>query len=179
MVAVGVSSGAQLLDLATGELLGQAKFNADDASSVAFSADSTHLLVGTVGGYLHVLDTSDLQPVVPRRLTTGGLIIDLIASPDGHYLATLGSDGDLLLWDTNSWQPVGQPIDDDNGWGYLTFDPDGVTLRSIHQNGQIVSFTVDAAAWIKRACDIANRNLTTEEFTTLMPGMPPRTTCES
>ena len=53
----------------------------------------------TYGGYLHVLSATDLQPLVPRRLTTGGWLVGLAVSPNGDHLASLGSDGDLLLWD--------------------------------------------------------------------------------
>ena len=180
LIALGVGTGVQLRDLTTGQLLAESSLGTGDLiSSITLSADAATVAVGTLGGYLQVLDSSDLQPVVPRRLTVGGFIIDLAASPDGRYLATLGSDGDLLLWDTSSWQPIGRPINDENGWGYLSFDPDGVTLRAVYQNGEVFSFTLDPSAWIQRACTIANRDLTSEEFAIVRPGVQLRPTCDS
>jgi hypothetical protein len=89
----------------------------------------------------------------------------------------MGGDGDLLLWDTASWQPMGQPISDDNGGGFLNFDPDGHTLRVVHQNGTVLTFLVDPDAWIRQVCAVANRDLTADESAEIRPGQPPRSTC--
>ena len=176
-VLVGTGDGAQILDADTGEILAHNTFAEPDAvSATAFSADGTAAILGTYGGYLHVLSATDLQPMAPRRLTTGGWLIDLAVSPDGAYLASLGGDGDVLLWDTASWQPLGQPISDDNGWGFLGFDTDGRTLRAVHQDGTVLTFLVDPNAWIRQACVVANRDLTADESQTIRPGQPLRST---
>ena len=179
LAVVGTGDGAQLLDAADGRVLAATSWNDGDVvTSTTFGADSATVLLGTFGGYLHVLSATDLQPVVPRRLTTGGFLIGLAGSPDGKYVASVGTDGDLLIWDTVSWQPLGRPIADQNGWGSLNFDPDGRTLRALHQDGTVLSFTVDRDAWIRQACAIANRDLTPEESEVVRPGQPERSTCE-
>jgi len=149
----------------------------DVVSATAYSPDGATAILGTYGGYLHVRSAADLQPRVPRRLTTGGWLVGLAASPDGAYLASMGGDGDLLLWDTGTWQPLGEPISDNNGWGFLGFDPDRHTLRAVHQNGTVLTFLVDPDAWLRQACAIANRDLTPDESETIRPGQPPRSTC--
>ena len=177
-VLIGTGDGAQILDADTGDVLAHTTFvEPDVVSATAFSPDGATAIVGTYGGYLHVLSAADLQPVTPRRLTTGGWIVDLAVSPDGAYLASLGSDGDLLIWDTAGWQPLGQPISDENGWGFLGFDPDGRTLRAVHQDGTVLTFLVDPNAWIRQACAAANRDLTTDESEIIRPGQAPRSTC--
>ena len=159
-------------------MLAQTFFPEPDAvSATAFSPDGDTVVLGTYGGYLHALATADLQPRVPRRLTTGGWLLGLAASPDGAYLASVGTDGDLLLWDTATWQPLGQPISDNNGWGFLGFDTDQHTLRAVHQNGTVLTFLVDPDAWLRQACAVANRDLTPDEWETIRSGQPPQSTC--
>ena len=40
---------------------------------------------------------------------TDGLLINVI-SPDGHWLATAGRDGDVRLWDLTAVDPSANPI---------------------------------------------------------------------
>ena len=44
-------------------------------------------------------------------------------SDSGDYLASLGGDGDVMLWDTATWRPYGQPLTDDAGLGWTYFPP--------------------------------------------------------
>ena len=176
---VATPTGVQTLDIRSGRILAHTDLpDGDLMVSGAWSTDSTTVIIGSHGGYLYFLSASDLQPVAPRRLTTGGWVLDLATSPDGRYLASVGTDGDLLLWDTTTWQPIGQPVTDGGGWGWLGFDPDSHTLRAAFQNGTVLAFTVDPETWIRDACQIANRDLTDEESATIRPGLTPRPTCQ-
>jgi len=102
----------------------------------------------------------------------------VVTGPDGRYLASVGTDGDVLLWDTTTWQPIGQPVTDGAGWGWLGFDADSRPLRAVFQNGSVLAFTVDPDAWITGACQIVNRDLTAEESALIRPGQPARPTCQ-
>ena len=104
-------------------------------------------------------------------------MIDLATTSDGRFLASIGTDGDLLLWDASTGKPVGQPLEDGARWGWLSFDPDGTTLQAVHQDGTVFSFTVDPDSWIAEACAIANRDLTAEESEQIRPGQTMRSTC--
>ena len=177
--AVGTPGGIRTMDITTGMELANTNLpDGDQIASVAFSADSSTIIVGSYGGYTYFLATADLQPRTPRRLTTGGWVLDLAVDPDGRYLASIGTDGDLLLWDTATWRPLGQPISDRTGWGWLSFDPDGRTLRAVHQTGKVLAFTTDPDSWLRTACRIANRDLTEDESAVIRPNQVPRSTCQ-
>ena len=54
-------------------------------------------------------------------VVTGGWVLDLATGPNGRFAASLGTDGDVLLWDAKTWRPMGKPLTDGLGWGWLHF----------------------------------------------------------
>jgi hypothetical protein len=49
----------------------------------------------------------------------------------------------------------------------VAFTPDGKRLVTGHSNGQVGIWDVDVARWPERACQLAQRNLTREEWRSL------------
>jgi hypothetical protein len=91
-------------------------------------------------------------------------------------MASIGSDGDVVLWDAATWQPIGQPVTDDKGWGWLHFTEDE-RLQVFFESGELVELAVDPSVWLEHACRAANRDLTPEESAIVRPGLPLRSTC--
>ncbi len=162
-----------LVDVGTGAVLSRRTLGGAvglGLSSAAFTRDGEDLAVGSTDGWLHLLDGSSLRPTAPRRLITGGFVLDVEVSPDGRMAATLGTDGDTVLWDTSTWQPFGQRVVDGGGWGFLAFDegPDRLSVES--ELGHRTTVRTDPAAWVAAACAAANRELTTDEVAVVLPG---------
>ena len=142
----------------------------------AWLGDDT-LTVGGWKGTLNVLAASDLSPVVPPRLVAPGWITDLVVSEDGRLAASADTDGQLRLYDTASWRPVGKAVLQREGWGWLSFAPGGRSLRGIFDAGGQVEVTTKTADWIRQACRLAARELTKDEWSDVHPGQPRRPTC--
>jgi hypothetical protein len=62
-------------------------------------------------------------------------------------MASLGTDGDLTLWDTATLHPYGKPVTDNQRWGILSFSADSKTLRVFHETGWLVELDTDPHTW--------------------------------
>jgi DNA-binding SARP family transcriptional activator/WD40 repeat protein len=151
----------------------------DSVSSITWSADGRALVVGEFTGQIRFLSADDLQPVAPARLIAAGWVAGVEVSRDGTYLATLGTDGDLMLWDAATWTPYGKPLADDHGWGLLSFTGDSSRLRVLYEDRTMLDMSVVPGDWVAAACRAANRDLTPEESAVVRPGEPLDSTCDS
>jgi WD40 repeat protein len=166
-----------LLDPANGEEVVSADLTgAGILTRVVFSADSRTIALGSDSGRLFFLDATTLERVAPDRLVTAGFVIDLQLSPDGSMLAAMGTDGDVTLFDAATWRPLGKPVVDGLGWGFLSFTDD--SLRMYGEVGPDYELSTDPAEWVATACRIANTEITAEESAVILPGEPVRPTCD-
>jgi WD40 repeat protein len=94
-------------------------------------------------------------------------------------LATSGIDGTAALWDIGSRKQIGVPLTGPPGPAVAAFDPTGHTLATAFQEGTVLLWDVDSASWLKRACAVAARRLTQQEWQEFLPGRPYQPSCGS
>ncbi|WP_210503282.1 nSTAND1 domain-containing NTPase [Nocardioides xinjiangensis] len=154
-----------------------------DLTSVTWTPDQDVLVLGSFEGSLHFVDAMSLDRVAPPRLEIDGWVLQAEVSPDGRWLATMGTDGDVLLWDTATWAPLGNAVIEDGSWGVLEFAEDSRSLTAwfeqLEQDRRGVAHTVslDPADWVARACSLAGRQLTQDEWAVIHPDREWRSTC--
>ena len=111
--------------------------------SLAFSPDGSLLAAAAISRPTEVRDARSGRLVA--TLPTPDFGRSVAFSPDGALLATGHYDGTGQLWSTESWKPVGRPLEGHNERRFLwmEFTPDGAMLASAGQDGALALWDVE------------------------------------
>lgn len=173
----------QLWDVVNGQLLGESFDEEFGIESIAFSPNSKLLVTGSDGktARLKLWDISTGTHKLDTILIGHEDRINSIAfSPDGQFLISGSGDGIIRLWNMKTHQSLGQAL---RGHEHKTevrnvaFSPNGKMLVSSSDDGTIMLWDVDPQSWYQKACRIAGRNLTYEEWQRYLPDEPYQKTC--
>jgi WD40 repeat protein len=147
-------------------------------TSVALSPDGHFLAVGGFGGVVRVWDVRSRKLV--HELDQGGNgAFTLEFSPDGRTLAVSGFEPAASLWDVATGTQIGPQLTAGDRRTMIDLSTDGRLMLEVHGNGQGAVWNVDPESWKQRACDLANRTLTREEWEEFLPGRPYEPACVS
>jgi WD40 repeat protein len=139
------------------------------ALGLTYSPDGALIAAGGGDGMLHLFRATDGKPVGRPLQTSAGWNVSSAFSPDGRRLASGGTDGTVRLFDLASRSAIGTPLQL-LGWVTVRFTPDGRTLVGASSPGGVAFLDVDPASWQRRACRLAGRTLTRDEWAQFMPG---------
>jgi WD40 repeat protein len=111
--------------------------------SLAFSPDGSLLAVAATWRSTEIRDARTGRLVARLRAPDYGRSVAF--SPDGALLATGHYDGTGQLWSTESWKPVGRPLEGHNAtkFFWMEFTPDGTMLASAGQDGAVALWDVE------------------------------------
>jgi len=102
----------------------------------------------------------------------------LAFSPDGGQLASAIMGWGILVWNLSEKRIEFElPFPYEEEVTGLEYTPDGKNLVTGSENGRILIWDLDPESWKRKACAIAARNLTREEWEQYLPGEPYRKTC--
>jgi WD40 repeat protein len=166
-----------VFDTTTGKLLVKLP-EGPRAWTEAFTPDGSLLVTGGGMGIPSFWDTRTWKRVARPAQGHTSVLFGMSVSPDGRTLASADpDDGDLLLWDVASRRQVGTALPGNAGDFKILFYPNSRRLLAISFEGRVTRWDVDPESWKRRACDIAGRNLTRDEWRDFVGNTPYHATC--
>jgi WD40 repeat protein/serine/threonine protein kinase len=149
----------------------------DSTTSVVFSPDGTRLAGGSDDDSIIMWDVKTGQtigqPFVGTDFITG---IDF--SPNGQLLASGSADQQMLLWDVSRGETLGKAFIGHTGRiNSLAYNPNGLNVATGSLDSSVILWDVSLASWQNRACAIANRSLTAQEWDRYFQNTPYHETC--
>jgi WD40 repeat protein len=147
------------------------------ALTVSWSPDGASLAVGDELGRIVLLDAASGEA---RGAPVGRHVARVWStafSPDGSMLASAGSDGKVVLVDVATGEQIGKALPASDAFTSMAkFDAHG-HLFVWSDDGALWRWDAAPAAWLQRACAVAGRQLTPDEWAGLHTGARYRQVC--
>lgn len=138
--------------------------------ATAISSDGTLLATGGLDPMIRIwsLATGEMVRAIEHDVGTGVRALEF--APDGTTLAVAGGDGFVSLWDVPTGIQIGPRLEAGGREALVDISSDGRSLLMTLGNGQGAVWDIDPESWMRRACALANRRLTAEEWAQFLPG---------
>jgi WD40 repeat protein/DNA-binding SARP family transcriptional activator len=146
-----------------------------DANVLEFSPDGHLLAVGGSPGQLTAWHVGSWTQAWTANEISNGPTGTISFSPDGQLISTVGGDHKLLLFNTANGQAIGTPLI--NSAAASAFTRDGNSILILDGGAGLNRFDVDHRSWVRRACSIAGRDMSPDEWQRYLPGLTPEPIC--
>jgi len=146
-------------------------------AGIAFSPDGTLLAISAPDNSVTLWNFRSGRPIPPALYGHTQSIASVAFRRDGKVLASGSADGDIRLWDVETHELLGTLSAQQKEIKSVLFNPEGGILASVGEGDSIVFWELNFEDWSSRACRIANRNLTTKEWSTYFGNRTYRKTC--
>jgi len=141
---------------------------------VSFSPDGSELATADFDGFVNTWEwgaEGTAEPPTSRSpIHVSEVEVNSMAwSPDGSYIATSGGET-LRLYDPKTGRQIGSSVPASRLLPYVVFAPDGSKVVAADADAHVWVLPVALDAWEERACEVANRNFTPDEWDEFVTG---------
>ncbi|MEZ4666893.1 MAG: protein kinase [Anaerolineae bacterium] len=151
----------------------------DEIWAVAFAPSGQFVASGSTDYSINLWETATARPLGQPLNLHQDWVSGLAFTPDGSILASASHDGSIVLWDTKENKQLGKPLMAHSDYiNAIAFSPDGNTMISGGEDQKLIFWSMNINNWRLRACAIANRNLSPQEWEQYFNGIPYHKTCD-
>ncbi len=131
-----------------------------------FSPDSHALVVGTSEGRTRFVDTATRKELVPARTAHTAGVTRIAFNPSGTRMASGGRDGTVVIWDMESYRPIGEalPRPGIEQVSDLAVSPTSDQVAALYTDGSIRMYDLRPESLVELACSIAGRSISAGEW---------------
>ena len=144
---------------------------------VAFSPNGALLATSAPQYSVALWNVKTGRPLLPDLVGHTQAVTGVAFSGDGKLLASGSADGDIRLWDVPAHELIGTLSFQQKAIHSIAMEPSRQVLASVDEDDNLIVWNVGIEDWVRRACRIANRNLTAQEWNTYVGAGPIRKTC--
>jgi WD40 repeat protein len=143
------------------------------------SNDGRTLVTAATDGIVHLWDVASGSPIGTPLAGLKAFTDTVDMSPDGSTVVGADGSGDVLLWDVTTGTVIARPLFGPGSQEALaaSFTPDGRSVVVVSATGSAWRWDVDPSDWETRACEVAGRSLTQQEWQQFLPDRPYHATC--
>ncbi|KAG8791779.1 hypothetical protein FRC12_008122 [Ceratobasidium sp. 428] len=118
-------------------------------TSVAFSHNGLHVILGCANGATYIWDTRTREMVGdPLRCHSANPILSVACSPDGDHIAAGSSGSNVHIWNRRTSQIIASLSGHTSGVHSVTYSPDGAYLASGSYDGTICIWSVYSSSML-------------------------------
>src|SRR5512132_3809241 len=144
------------------------------------SNDGRTLVTGATDGIVHLWDVASGAPIGTPLTGLKPFADTVDMSPDGSTVVGADSSGNVLLWDVTTGTVIAGPLPGPGSQAVAaSFTSHGRSVVVVSATGSAWRWDVDPSDWETRACQVAGRSLTQQEWQQFLPDRPYHATCGS